>query len=52
MQHTFTAVYVESVDGGYAAYVEELIGVHCQGRTLEEAERHLRAAIELYLESN
>jgi predicted RNase H-like HicB family nuclease len=48
----FTAVYLYAEEGGYLAYAEELVGVHAQGETLEEAERNLVAAIQLFLESN
>lgn len=51
MQHTFTAVFVEA-ESGYVAYVEELPGAHAQGRTLDEAEKNLREAVEMLLAAN
>lgn len=48
----FTAVYVESADGGYVAYIEEIPGAHAQGETIEEARRNLRDALDLMLSAN
>ena len=46
------SVFYEAVSGGgYVAIVPALPGCHTQGDTLEEAERNIREAIELYLES-
>lgn len=47
----FTAVYVKS-GKWFAAYVEEIPGVNTQGRTLVEAKKNLREALELVLETN
>jgi len=45
-------LYYESAsEGGFVAIVPALPGCHTQGETLEEAERNVREAIELYLES-
>lgn len=52
MTHTFTAVFEEAEEGGYAAWVEELPGAISQGETLEEARENLKEAIELILEVN
>jgi predicted RNase H-like HicB family nuclease len=52
MPHTFTAVYEEAPEGGYAAFVEELPGAISQGETIEEARENLKEAIELILECN
>jgi predicted RNase H-like HicB family nuclease len=43
-------VYEPSDDGGYTAYVCALPGCISEGDTLEEARRHIREAIDLYLE--
>lgn len=50
--NAYTAMYVHAKNGGYDAYAEELLGVRAWGESLEEAERNLRGAIVLYLESN
>ncbi len=34
------------------AYVEEIPGVNTQGRTMDEARRNLREALEMVLEAN
>jgi len=47
----FTAVYAKR-GKWYVAYVEEIPGVNTQGRTLAEAKRNLREALELVLETN
>lgn len=47
----FTAVYVKR-GAWYLAYVEEIPGANTQGRTLKEAKRNLREALEMVLESN
>lgn len=36
-------------DGGFHAYMPELVGVHSHGRTREEALDHVEAAAKLYL---
>ena len=46
----FIAVFEPVTGGGYAAYVEEILGVNTQGETLEEARENLREALELVLE--
>jgi predicted RNase H-like HicB family nuclease len=52
MTHTFTAVFEEAPEGGYAAWVEELPGAISQGETLDEARENLKDAIQLILECN
>ena len=47
----FTAVYMKS-GKWYVGYVEEIPGVNTQGRTLAEAKRNLKEALELVLEAN
>lgn len=51
MKRIFTAIY-EKIDKWYVAYVEELPGVNTQGKTLSEARRNLKEALELILETN
>lgn len=48
---SFSVIYEESTDGGYVARVPALSGCHTQGETLEEAERNVKEAILVYLES-
>lgn len=50
MTRTFTAIFEEAEEGGYAAWVEELPGAISQGETLDEARENLKEAIELILE--
>ncbi|MBI4676960.1 MAG: type II toxin-antitoxin system HicB family antitoxin [Elusimicrobia bacterium] len=47
----FTAVYVRR-GKWYVGYVEEVPGVNTQGRTLAEARRNLKEALELVLQTN
>ena len=51
MTHTFTAVFEEAPEGGYAAWVEELPGAISQGETLEEARENLKEAVQLMIEA-
>ena len=51
MESIFTAVF-NKVDEWYVGYVEELPGANTQGRTLDEARKNLREAVELILKSN
>ncbi len=48
MKHQFTSV-IEKRGKWYVAYVEELPGVNTQGRTLTEARRNLKDALELVI---
>ncbi len=47
----FTAVYLKR-GKWYLGYVEEIPGVNTQGKTLAEAKRNLKEALELVLEAN
>ncbi|OHA01084.1 MAG: hypothetical protein A3C11_01150 [Candidatus Sungbacteria bacterium RIFCSPHIGHO2_02_FULL_49_12] len=49
--HSYSVFYETARGGGYVAYVPTLPGCHTQGETLEEAEKNIREAVELYLES-
>ena len=48
---SYSVFYEQALEGGYVAIVPALPGCHTQGETLEEAERNVREAIALYLES-
>lgn len=48
---SYSVFYEQASEGGYVAFVPALPGCHTQGETLEEAERHVKEAIALYLES-
>jgi predicted RNase H-like HicB family nuclease len=47
----FTAV-IEKKGRWYVAWVEEIPGVNTQGKTLAEARRNLKEALQLILEQN
>ena len=46
----FTVVIEQEEDGIYVASVPELPGCHTQAETLDELNRRIKEAIELYLE--
>lgn len=48
---SFSVIYEADPEGGYVVYVPVLPGCHTQGETLEEAEKNIREAISVYLES-
>ncbi|KKR80303.1 MAG: hypothetical protein UU28_C0043G0004 [Parcubacteria group bacterium GW2011_GWD2_40_9] len=51
---SFSVIYEADPNGGYVAYVAyvpSLSGCHSQGDNLEEAEKNIREAIGLYVES-
>ena len=48
---SFTVIYEEDPDGGYVVSVPTLPGCHTQGETIKEAEKNIKEAIELFLES-
>lgn len=48
---SFSVIYEEAPEGGYVAFVPTLPGCHTQGETIEEAEKNIQEAIELYLAS-
>jgi predicted RNase H-like HicB family nuclease len=48
----WTAVYVETANGGVTGYVEEMPGAHAQGATVEEVRPRLRVALEVMLAAN
>ena len=48
----YSIIYeVDFEDGGYIASVPSLPGCHTQGDSLEEAEKNIKEAIEVYLAS-
>ena len=49
--YSFSVIYEASSEGGYVAFVPALPGCHSQGESLEETERNIKEAIEVYLES-
>jgi len=51
MRRQFTAV-IEKRGRWYVAFVEEIPGVNTQGRSLAEARRNLKEALQLVLEEN
>ncbi len=48
---SFSVIYEAAPEGGYVVYVPVLPGCHTQGETLEEAEKNIKEAILVYLES-
>ena len=48
---SYSIIYQEDLEGGYVAYAPTLPGCHTQGETIEEAEKNIKEAILLYLES-
>jgi predicted RNase H-like HicB family nuclease len=48
---TYTVFFEAAPEGGYFAIVPALPGCHTQGDSLEEAERNIAEAIEVYIES-
>jgi len=51
MTREFTAV-IEKKGRWYVAWVEEIPGVNTQGKTVAEARRNLKEALQLILEQN
>lgn len=49
--YTFTAVFTPADEGGFTAYVPLLPGCISEGNTLEEAQKNIQEATELYIES-
>ncbi len=50
-QSSYAVFYEAAPEGGYVAVAPALPGCHSQGDTLEEAEKNIKEAIEVYLES-
>jgi predicted RNase H-like HicB family nuclease len=51
LENNFTAVFRKTEDW-WIAFVEELPGANTQGKTIDEARRNLKEAVELILKSN
>ncbi len=49
--NTFTAIF-QKVRGGYTTWIEEMPNVISEGKTKAEAERNVKDALELMLETN
>lgn len=47
----YSVFYEAAPEGGYVAFASALPGCHTQGETLEETEKNIKEAIEVYLES-
>lgn len=47
----YSVIYEEASEGGYVVSVPALPGCHTQGESIEEAEKNVKEAISLYLES-
>lgn len=50
-RRTYTVIYEEDPEGGFVASVPSLPGCYSQGDTLEETQKNITEAIELYLET-
>ena len=50
-RYSYSVRYEAAPEGGFVAFVPALPGCHTQGETLEETEKNIAEAIELYLES-
>lgn len=48
---TLFIVFTQEQDGGFSAMVPSLPGCFSEGDTLEEAQKNIQEAIELYLEN-
>jgi len=48
---SYAVIYQADPEGGYVAFVPALDGCHTQGESLEETEKNIKEAIQLYLES-
>lgn len=46
----FSVIYESAIEGGYVVSVPSLPGCYSEGDTLEEAQKNIQEAIELYLE--
>lgn len=49
--YSYSVFYEADSEGGYVAFVPALPGCHSQGETLDEAEKNIKEAIEIFLES-
>ena len=51
MTHRFTVIFERESEGGYHVFCPTLPGCHTQSETIEEGDRNIREAIQLYIES-
>lgn len=49
--YSYSVFYEADSKGGYVAFVPALPGCHSQGETLDEAEKNIKEAVEIFLES-
>lgn len=49
--YRYNVIYEKAPEGGYVAHIPALPGCHTQGETIEETEKNVKEAIDLYLES-
>lgn len=50
-KRSYTVIYEAAPEGGFVASVPALPGCYSQGESLEEAEKNIAEAVELYLET-
>lgn len=50
-KYSYAVLYEAAPEGGFVAFVPALPGCHTQGETIEETEKNVIEAIELYMES-
>lgn len=50
-EYKYTVNFTPAEEGGFIAEVPALPGCHTQGESLEETEKNIQEAIELYLET-
>jgi predicted RNase H-like HicB family nuclease len=51
MAHRFTVIFEKEEEGGYHVFCPTLPGCHTQSETIEEGDRNIREAIQLYVDS-
>ena len=51
MENSYTAVFKKTKDW-WIAFVEELPGANTQGKTIDEARKNLKEAVEIILKAN
>jgi len=51
MARRFTVIFEKEDEGGYHVFCPTLPGSHTQSETIDEADRNIREAIQLYVDS-
>ena len=51
LKRQFQVIFIEQEEGGFTVEVPDLPGCISEGDTLEEAQKNISAAIQLYLET-